>query len=63
MKVIPKGQVVTAKTHLIYGESQVGKTTLIGKLARDLHSLTGQSTRLIMSDQGGFSAIKPEIDE
>ena len=63
MKVIPKGQVVTAKTHLIYGESQVGKTTLIGKLARDLHKRTGQSTRLIMSDQGGFSAIKPGIDE
>jgi len=52
-----------AKSILIYGETQTGKTSLIGKIAREHHARTGKITRLILCDEGGPSAIQPEIDE
>lgn len=51
------------RTMLIYGETQSGKTSLIGSFARDLHQRTGKITRLIMTDEGGTAAIAPEISE
>lgn len=51
------------KSLLIYGETQSGKTSLLGTIARAYYQRTGKRTRLIMTDEGGFSAIAPEIDE
>lgn len=68
MKVLTKSTNPTttlgsAKTMLIYGETQSGKTSLLGTMARALHQRTGKITRLILCDEGGPSAIQPEIDE
>lgn len=52
-----------AKSLLIYGETQTGKTSLIGRIAREHYARTGKITRLILCDEGGPSAIQPEIDE
>lgn len=51
------------KSMLIYGETQSGKTSLLGTLARAHHARTGKITRLIMTDEGGTSAIDPEIQD
>lgn len=51
------------KSVLIYGETQSGKTSLLGALARAYHSRTGKKTRLILCDEGGPSAIQPEIND
>lgn len=53
----------SAKSYLIYGATQSGKTSLLGRLARAMHERTGKITRLILCDEGGPSAIQPEIDD
>lgn len=59
----PTDKTDNAKTILIYGETQTGKTSLIGAIAREHYLRTGKITRLILCDEGGPSAIQPEIDE
>lgn len=52
-----------SKTLLIYGETQSGKTSLLGEIARAHFEKTGKRTRLIMTDEGGTSAIDPYIQD
>jgi hypothetical protein len=52
-----------AKSMLIYGETQSGKTSLLGAIARAHHKRTGKITRLILLDEGGTSAIEPEVHD
>lgn len=63
MRVLTKQSTSVAKSHLIYGETQSGKTTLIGLIARAHYQRTGKITRLIICDEGGPSAIQSEITD
>ncbi len=66
MKVISTGALGSgdlSKTLLIYGATQSGKTSLLGTLARAIYQRTGKTTRLILCDEGGPSAVQPEVEE
>jgi len=51
-----------ARTVLLYGRTNSGKTAQIGELAEDVFKRTGKITRLATADRGGIETIKPYID-
>src|SRR3990167_5589019 len=51
-----------ATTILLYGRTNAGKSTQIGRLAEHVFATTKKKTRLYTADKGGVDPIKPYID-
>ena len=51
-----------AKTILLYGRTNAGKTAQIGQLCEHVYKTTGKKTRLATADRGGTETIRPYID-
>ena len=51
-----------ATTVLLYGRTNAGKSTQIGRLAEHVYSTTKKRTRLYTADKGGVDPIRPYID-
>ena len=52
----------SATTILLYGNSGVGKTAQLGKLAEEVYITTGKKTRIYTVDFGGTNTINPYVD-
>lgn len=51
-----------AKTILLYGRTNSGKTAQIGEFAEYVKQTTGKNTRLATADRGGLDTIRPYIN-
>ena len=51
-----------AKTILLYGRTNAGKTAQVGQLCEHVYKTTGKKTRLATADRGGTETIRPYID-